>query len=92
MKAGTPPRDDHDSETCPTCREVLYGEGVAPDMRPILGMSPVEHAIRYHHTTTPAPTKGFGLLLKHILGQSREDGPPYTHTFTFPDEDPEESW
>lgn len=80
----------HDPEACPTCRALLYGEGEAPDMRPIFGMSPVEHAVRYY-TTTPAPAKGFGLLLKHILGQWRDDGPPYVQTFTFPDEDdPEE--
>ena len=81
----------HDPEACPTCRALLYGEGEAPDMRPILGMSPVEHAIWYYTNMPAVPTEGYGRVLKHIFARPPEDGPPYMHTFTFPDEDdPEE--
>lgn len=33
---------------------------------------------------------GYGELLKRIFAPPQEDGPPYVHTFTFPDEDDNE--
>ncbi len=78
---------EHDIDTCPTCRAVLYGEGVIPEMLPELkGISPVKSAIWYQ-TTTPATGSVFGRLLKHAFAQAEKDGPPWVHTFTFPEED-----
>lgn len=83
---------EHAIDTCPTCRAVLYGEGVVPEMLPQLkGVSPIKSAIWYQ-TTTAATDSVFGRLLKHAFAQTEKDGPPWVHTFTFPLDPDEDDW